>query len=286
MNPDVFSPAQFPEPLTRYFRRAMVTYNTDAIDMSTQVRGTGYCYLGWTPSGRWQGIVNTNEHSFDTETDGQVHLSGQVLDGVVTVRFSGVLQQIFLEFTALGQYEFLGLPGIDTFERAMDPTDLLPADFKSNLTNSFTSAEDLAQTFFGAALTVTPAKEAPAYLHDLVQAIEDAHGDVRFSELVGKIGISERKARDDFSRIVGLGPKQFSKLLQVNHAFGALMSLGEKRLAELALECGFSDQAHMTRTFGEFLGDSPVRFAENVEPTLKQFVGFSRKVNNLVDSAE
>lgn len=286
MNPDVFAPIPLPERLTRYFRRAMVTYNTEPIDMDTQVRGTGYCYLGWTPSGRWQGLVNTNEHSFDTETDGQVHLSGQVLDGVVNVRFSGMLQQIFLEFTALGQYEFLGVPGIETFERAMDPTDFLPDDFKSSLTRSCNNAEELAQTFFELALTVTPANEAPAYLHDLVQAIEDAHGGVRFSELVGKVGVSERKARDDFSRIVGLGPKQFAKLLQVNHAFGALMSLGEMRLAELALECGFADQAHMTRTFGEFLGDSPLRFAENVEPTLKQFVGFSRKVNNLVDSAE
>lgn len=280
MNPDVFSPVPIPEELRRFFRRAMAAFCDEPVDMPAQVRGTGYCYLGWTPSGRWQGIVKSDEHSFDTNEDGRVHLSGQVFDGAVNVRFSGVLRQIFLEFTALGQYEFLGLAGRETYERAIAPSSLLPAEFNDHLNAAeFSDAETMANVLFSAAANVTPAETAPDYLHDIVNKIEAAHGDVRFSSLIATVGVSERKARDDFSRIVGLAPKQFAKILQVNHAFEALISLGEKRLAELALECGFSDQAHMTRTFGEFLGSSPVRFAEDIEPTLKQFVGYSRQLN-------
>jgi len=287
MNPDVFAPVPVPDHLRRFFRRAMVTYNTEPIDMPAQVRGTGYCYLGWTPSGRWEGIVTTTEHSFDTNVDGALHLSGQVFDGEVKVRFSGALQQIFLEFSALGQYEYLGFPGIETFERAMDPKALLPTSFAEKLNDAeFSDTHSLAEALFAAMSEVTPAEEAPDYLHRMIQDIEVAHGDVRLSDLIVASGVSERKARDDFSRLVGLPPKQFAKLLQVNHAFGALMSLGEKRLAELALECGFSDQAHMTRTFGEFLGSSPVRFAEDIEPTLAKFVGYSRDINKGLASSE
>lgn len=281
MNPDVFAPVPIPEKLSRYFRRAMVAFCYEDVGFDVVVRGTGYSYLGWTPCGRWRGVVN-GKVGYDCNVAGPLHLSGQVYDGFIEGRFSGCLRQIFCEFTALGQYELLGIEGQETFERACDPSTRLPRmkDVKTHLAGFGVpeSSDALATAFFSQLSGIEPAKSAPDYLHKLVGTLENASGEGKFSDLVADIGVSERKARDDFRRIVGLTPKRFSKLLQINTAFNALMSLGESRLADLAAECGFSDQAHMTRSFVEFLGDTPVKFAKDIEPTLKQFVGFSRDV--------
>ncbi len=282
MNPDVFQTVPLPQKLEPFFRRAMVACAPEPVDMALTVRGTGYSYLGWTAEGRWTGNVN-DSFVFDTEQHGPLHLSGQVYDGHVQVTLTGRVRQIFLEFTALGQYEFLGVPGSVTFEEAMNPIETVPALEAVNAAlskaGSLNSVEEIAAVLFDALDPIAPAAEAPAYLHRLVEAIEESHGSGRFSDLVRDAPVSERKARDDFAHLVGLSPKRFSKLLQINYAFGALLGLGEQKLAEIALECGFSDQAHMTRSFVAFLGDSPVRFAQDIEPTLKQFVGHSRRVN-------
>ncbi len=282
MNPDVFQPVPLPKRLEPFFRRAMVACAPEPVNMELTVRGTGYCYLGWTANGRWTGSVD-DSFVFDTDLHGPLHVSGQVYDGQVHVTLSGLVRQIFLEFTALGQYEFLGVPGADTFQEAINPVECVP-DMKAVSTTlaaagRLDSVDDIAAAMYSALEPVAPAAQAPDYLHGLIEAIEESHGSERFSELVRGAGVSERKARDDFAHLVGLSPKRFSKLLQINYAFGALLGLGEQKLAEIAFECGFSDQAHMTRSFVAFLGDSPVRFAKDIEPTLKQFVGHSRRVN-------
>lgn len=283
MNPDVFTPVPVPSELSPFFRRAMVAHCCQNENFDVVVRGTGYCYLGWTPRGRWRAVVNGN-HEYDTDVDGALHLSGQIYDAQVDCGFSGKLCQIFCEFTALGQYEFLGIEGRSTFERAIDAA-LEPhwmEDVKTQLSGlELPKCRDtLATALFSALSCFEPMKRAPEYLHQLIARIEEDHGIQSFAALVADIDVSERKARDDFSRIVGLSPKRFSKILQINAAFGALMSLEESRLAELAAECGFSDQAHMTRNFVEFLGSSPVKFSQDIEPTLKRFVGHSRNTHN------
>ena len=283
MNPDVYKPFEVPANLAPYFRRAMVAFSQEPVDLEFVVRGTGYCYLGWTPNGRWTGVVN-EAPEVDTDIDGPIHLSGQVYDGKVICRSSGLLQQIFCEFTALGQFELLGVPGSDTFERAMNPVDIVPplGRVRDALDKCLPlrSAEELAGAMFDAISTLPKAMTAPLYVKTMIDDIERTHGDVRITDLLAKAPVSDRKARDDFGHLIGLSPKRFAKLLQINHAFGAMLDLGNQRLADLALECGFSDQAHMTRAFADFLGNSPVRFSEDIEPTLKQFVGYSRQLKS------
>ena len=281
MNPDVYKPIDIPTHLAPFFRRAMVAFSEAPVDLEFVVRGTGYCYLGWTRNGRWSGAVN-GAPVIDTDSDGPIHLSGQVYDGEVICRSSGLLQQIFCEFTALGQFELLGIPGSETFERAINPVGAVPSlgPVQEALDRCLPveSAENLASAMFEALSMLPTATTTPHYVKTMIDDIERAHGDVRITKLLAMAPVSDRKARDEFGRIVGLSPKRFAKLLQINHAFGAMLDLGTERLADLALECGFSDQAHMTRAFADFLGNSPVRFSEDIEPTLKQFVGYSRQL--------
>lgn len=72
-------------------------------------------------------------------------------------------------------------------------------------------------------------------------------------------GTSERQLRRTCLKNSGLGPKQLARILRFRHAIGRLRN-GEREMAELALDCGYYDQAHMIRDFRDLAGISPVRY--------------------------
>jgi AraC-like DNA-binding protein len=71
-------------------------------------------------------------------------------------------------------------------------------------------------------------------------------------------GISERQLRRTCLKNSGLAPKQLACILRFRHAIARLRN-GESDMANLALDCGYYDQAHMIRDFRDLAGISPVR---------------------------
>ena len=59
------------------------------------------------------------------------------------------------------------------------------------------------------------------------------------------------------ARQVGLAPKPFARILRFRHAARELVRPDGRSLAEIALDCGYYDQAHLNRDFREFSGRSP-----------------------------
>lgn len=82
--------------------------------------------------------------------------------------------------------------------------------------------------------------------------------------VVAALGVDRRTFGRHFSQHVGVGPKQFSRTRRFQRTVRALRMAGNVPLAELALQLGYSDQAHMTREFREFSGSTP-RSAHGIE---------------------
>ena len=279
LNPDVYQAFQIPDDLKPYIRRVLAAATDDPIRMEPTIRATGYCYIGCIPRGRWRGLVNGNT-LFDSDRDGPVHLSGQIKDSDVRAIFDGPLTQVFAEFTALGQYQLLGIEGSANIERACPPQ-VLNAERGNALSGVFDAdtLDDIVVQFLAqlAAFAETPL-DVPEYLPDLVERLENTESVESIGELAAVFGVSERHLRREFTRIVGLGPKEFRSVVRVTSALSWLLSKKDAELAELAAECGFSDQAHLTRAFQKFLGDSPRSISSNIETTLAKFVGQCRRL--------
>lgn len=273
MNPDVFNPIPVPDALTPYVRRVLVAFQTHPVAFDFVIRATGYCYLGWTPRGRWYGHVN-GAIEYDTDVHGPLHLSGQIKDSEVVCGVSGPLGQAFAELSAVGQYALFGIPGEETVERALPPPNAVRAGLPKDIRSSAALAENFFAYLSGIAERARPVDPAVTQAVDL---FEQSNGAAPVATVAEQTGISERQLHRTFTRIVGLSPKSFGRTLQVNAALNGLLALGEERLSELAATHGYADQAHMTRSFVQFLGESPVALSDGIEPTLAKFVGQSRQ---------
>jgi len=62
-----------------------------------------------------------------------------------------------------------------------------------------------------------------------------------------------------FSNTVGIAPYAWFMQKRVQHA-EALLSGTQLPIAQIALECGFTDQAHFTKAFAKANGTTPARW--------------------------
>ena len=80
-------------------------------------------------------------------------------------------------------------------------------------------------------------------------------------ETARELGISERRLHLVFSEDVGLSPKQWSRVRRFQRALCALYKGVDMRWAELAITCGYADQAHFSRDFRRFSGVDPTTYS-------------------------
>jgi AraC-like DNA-binding protein len=80
-------------------------------------------------------------------------------------------------------------------------------------------------------------------------------GDVAMAELAGEVGWSARHLTDRFRAEVGLRPKEAARVARFDRARRRLRP--GVRLADVAADTGYFDQAHLAREFHTFAGCSP-----------------------------
>jgi AraC-like DNA-binding protein len=97
-------------------------------------------------------------------------------------------------------------------------------------------------------------------------------GQARVQPLMDETGWSRRLVTERFRTQLGLPPKAYARVLRFQRAVGLLSGVGDGRtLADLAIECGYYDQSHLTRDFVALAGCAPgVLMAESTgEPTVR-----------------
>jgi len=276
-NPDIFRPIDVPDVLKPYVRRALVADINEPVDMRIDVRATGYHYLGWIWRGRWQGLLN-GETRFDSDVDGPLVVTGQIGTANVNAMMQRDVGQIFLEFSALGHFQLLGITGAQLFTNSKAPHVLNPklAPYLANIQCAKDRPASAQIAMIAEVLSQLPRHTVSDGIRAAIDRMEAEHGDIRIAELVTALNLRERQFRADFTSLVGLTPKAFCKAIQVNRAFNQLLLSNGGDLADVAAKSGFSDQAHFTRAFSKFLGEAPKTYLKNVEATLERFVGQSR----------
>ena len=79
-------------------------------------------------------------------------------------------------------------------------------------------------------------------------------------------GWSHRRLIGAFRDQVGLAPKALARVLRFQRAASSLREGGRDRLADVAYDCGYYDQAHLNRDFRQFAATTPSEYAARVLP--------------------
>ena len=89
--------------------------------------------------------------------------------------------------------------------------------------------------------------------------IADSNGGLPVSLIAEDVGWSRRYLGSQFRSEYGIGPKDAARIVRFDRA-AATIPAGRGSLAEIAVRCGYADQAHLNRDFRDFVGLSPSRW--------------------------
>lgn len=171
-------------------------------------------------------------------------------------RAAGV--QVDLEPTALTR--LTGVPARELWQRTVRLEDVLGREGEL-LAESLAGLPQGAARFaaldevLGRGLAAAPPHPYPD-LEIAWRLLRSSQGRMRIEALARAVGCSRRHLARRFDQEIGMSPKQAARLMRFEAARRQLRS-GD--LARVASDCGYADQAHLSREFREFAGVPPTR---------------------------
>lgn len=105
-------------------------------------------------------------------------------------------------------------------------------------------------------ICTAPSKTTRNMVQDALFLIQQVDGKEQVNQLADKLHVTERTLNRHFCSAVGLSPKQFLSIVRLRRAVSCL-GKSSHTLASIALDCGFADQAHMTRELKSYMGYTP-----------------------------
>jgi AraC-like DNA-binding protein len=177
----------------------------------------------------------------------------------------GVAEGMEVQFTPLGARAFLGLPGRE-LAHTVAPLEAVMGRAGDRFVARLAEARPWRERFalLDAAIAARVAEIAPpprevAWAWGRLVATA---GGLPVGALADDIGWSRKRLIGRFREHVGVAPKLYARLLRFQSAVEALRQDGAERLslAQLALDCGYYDQAHLNRDFRAFADASPTEF--------------------------
>lgn len=123
---------------------------------------------------------------------------------------------------------------------------------------------DVIEKFLTGRLTDT--ETIDRVVKSTVETILSINGQISVDDLSQQMNINRRQLERKFSTVIGLSPKQLSKIVRLQATFRILVGNQFTSLTALAYEGEYYDQAHFIKDFKEFTGVTPKQFySENLK---------------------
>jgi transcriptional regulator GlxA family with amidase domain len=146
----------------------------------------------------------------------------------------------------------LGLPASQLRDTSADAADVLGRDVATALLDELAAGSD-PHALLRRAMRLRGVAEPDQLVRAAVIALGRPRA--RVAKVAGELGVSGRQLQRRVCDAVRYEPKTLARVLR----FRRLQALAPAPLAELALDAGYADQAHMTALHGQPAGGDAVR---------------------------
>lgn len=204
-------------------------------------------------------------------------LVGQ-MTGPIMISPSGPVELIGIRFHPGGTLPFLHLPLHEITDQVVElgslsaslERDLLRVTSESPLlSEKIRAVERLLATYLAK-------NKYDSWLMNVAATIVESRGLIAVDKLAGAAGVSSRQLERRFLREVGVGPKLLGRIIRFQQVFRAVEQCNNA-WAEIAIECGYYDQAHLIRDFNRFAQQTPAVLFSSQSALTESFTRKSRK---------
>jgi AraC-like DNA-binding protein len=179
------------------------------------------------------------------------------MTGPVLISATGVVRLLGIRFQPGGTRPFLDLPAHEITDQVVE-LEGLSRQFERSLMQACERAENPDQKVAAVDAFLVSRVERGEFdspLLALAASVIDRRGLVSVDQLASHAGVSNRQLERWFLREVGIGPKLLARIVRFQQVFRAVES--NPAWADVAIECGYYDQAHLIRDFNQFAQLTP-----------------------------
>ena len=223
------------------------------------------------PDGSMELIVNLREDRLRVcdrrdhdrfQSFGGCLLSG-AHSGFVVIDTADQVQVMGAHFKPAGAFPFFGVPAYELRD-AHAPLEALWGTKADELRNRLLGAATLEARFrvLEQALlerATWPSRHHPATALALEEFLSVPQART-VSEVTARVGLSQRRFIRVFDEEVGLTPKLFCRVRRFQEVLRFIEKSQRVEWGEVALACGYFDQAHLINDFRQFAGLSPAAY--------------------------
>jgi AraC-like DNA-binding protein len=172
-----------------------------------------------------------------------------------------------IDLTSLGARSLLGVEVAELTD-AVVPLDLALGPFGLRLLDRLASAHSWVERFdiVDRAIAAVPSVVLDPEVDWVANQLAASRGQAQVERLAQETGWSSRHLARRFGEQIGLSAKTYARLLRFEHAIGLVRERRSGRLAAVAAEAGFFDQAHFNRDFRSFAGCTPGELVDELDP--------------------
>jgi AraC-like DNA-binding protein len=195
-------------------------------------------------------------------------------DTFAVCEHDGFQHGVQINLTAIGARLLFGLPMSELSGQTVSVRDLLPARHR-DLGQQLQDATDWDERFdlLDGALAdgMGEAFDRTRIVSWAVRRIEQTGGRLDMRALARELGYSRKHVITLFRDQVGIPPKLLARLVRFDRLVQHLRRGGPGTWAELAVEFGYYDQAHLVRDVRQFTGVTPSEVRPLTADPLSQF---------------
>jgi AraC-like DNA-binding protein len=176
-----------------------------------------------------------------------------------------------IQFRPGGAFPFFRMPAWEVEGNSVDLEDLWPGRARE-IREQLLAARSVELMFTSLERRLLQQLVRPLELHPAVAyAIGEFQGlshNGRIGAVTDRIGLSSRRFIELFRRQVGLTPKVFCRVRRFQRVLQSVHGAKHLDWADVALECGYYDQAHFIHDFQSFSGLTPSSYIAAATPHL------------------
>jgi AraC-like DNA-binding protein len=188
----------------------------------------------------------------------------------VFTEYQGAQMGFQVNFTLLGAYRFLNITMSDIANRVLDLGDLLGGAAAARLADSLQDAADWPARFeVMDRFLLERLRHGRPMSPDVAWALktlQSSRGARTIGALSRDLSCSRKTLIQRFHSQIGLSPKSVANILRFSHAVERIRAADEESWVDLAIACGYYDQAHFNRDFRRFSGRTPREFLAALLP--------------------
>ena len=238
------------------------------------------------PSGTVELVINLRENElriYDRARPGACErFAGAIVSGPYAGFFvidtAEEASLLGVHFKPGGALPFFGLPVSELAQTHVN-LDALWGRLAGQLRERLLAATSPLARFRILESTLAARLSAPFTHHDAVRFAVGAFsqsGAATVRAVTDRVGLSHRRFVEVFKTEVGLTPKLFCRVQRFQRLLALVRRHSAPDWSRLALDCGFFDQSHLIRDFGEFSGFGPAEFDRHLRALERRGVHLKR----------